>query len=134
MVQYDAKPDLNLLLARFSGDVTKEETEKGLDDASRALTALARNFRLLTDLRTLRSMDIACAPFIERAMDLFQEHGIAEVIRIIPDPTHDIGLQIMSSFHYGPGVRLFTCSTLEEALNLLASGGLDQETIRAQLA
>lgn len=135
MVQYHAKPDLKLLLVRFGGRVTKEEAEKGVDDAAKCLTAMAREFRLLADLSTLSSMDIACAPSIERVMDLCQEHGIAEIIRIIPDPTRDIGLGIMSRFHYGSSVRIFTCSNREEAFNLLANvGDIDPAALRAALA
>ena len=135
MVQYDAKPDLKLLLIRFSGHVTKEEAEEGVDDAAKCLTVMSREFRLLADLSTLSSMDVACAPSIERVMDLCQEHGIAEIIRIIPDPSRDIGLGIMSRFHYGSTVRIFTCSTLEEAFNLLSTGGeIDPIALRATLA
>ncbi len=135
MIQYDAKPDLKLLIIRFSGRVTKEEAERGVDTAAKSLTALARKFRLLADLTTLCSMDVECAPFIERVMDLCQEHGVAEVIRIIPDPTQDIGLQIMSRFHYGSDVRIFTCSTHEEAFNLLSTGSdIDPAALRAALA
>jgi DNA-binding GntR family transcriptional regulator len=135
VIQYDAKPDLKLLRVRFSGHVTKEEAEKGVDHAAKSLTAMAREFRLLADLSTLSSMDVACAPFIERVMDLCQEHGIAEIIRIIPDPSRDIGLGIMSRFHYQNSVRIFTCSTQEEAFNLLSSGDdLDPGALRAALA
>jgi hypothetical protein len=135
VIQYDAKPDLKLLLVRFSGHVTKEEAEKGVDDAANCLTVLAREFRLLADLSTLSSMDVACAPSIERVMDLCQEHGVAEIIRIIPDPSRDIGLGIMSRFHYENSVRIFNCSTHEEAFNLLANGSdIDPAILRTALA
>jgi hypothetical protein len=42
------------------------------------------------------------------------------VVRIIPDPRKDIGLSIMSVFHYRRGVRIVTCETLAEALSALA--------------
>jgi hypothetical protein len=32
----------------------------------------------------------------------------------------DIGLQIMSYFHYGSGVRIATCETLAQAINMLS--------------
>lgn len=135
MVQYDAKPDLKLFVVRFSGQVTKEETEKGVDEAGKCLTTLAKEFRLLTDLSAVTSMDVACAPSIERVMDLCQEHGVAEIIRIIPDPSQDIGLQIMSLFHYSSGVKIVTCSTQEEAFNLLSEGvEIDPAALRAALA
>ena len=48
------------------------------------------------------------------------EKGVSAVVRAIPDPRRDIGLQIMSYFHYGPDVRITTCRRLEEAQELLA--------------
>lgn len=135
MIRFDAKPDLRLFLVRYDGHVTQEDAEKGVDQAAQCLTFLSREFRLLADLSTLISMDIACAPSIERVMDLCQDHGVAEIIRIIPDPRHDIGMQIMSLFHYSSGVRIFTCSTQDEALALLTnSGDLNLEVVRAALA
>jgi hypothetical protein len=135
VIRFDAKPDLKLFLVRYDGHITKEDTEKGVDQAAKCLTVLPREFRLLADLSTLMSMDVACAPSIERVMDLCQEHGVAEIIRIIPDPSRDIGMQIMSMFHYGSGVRILTCSTQEEAFNLLSTGGeLDPTALRAALA
>jgi hypothetical protein len=41
------------------------------------------------------------------------------VVRVIPDPTRDIGLQIMSYFHYDGAVRIVTCATLDEATEIL---------------
>jgi hypothetical protein len=41
------------------------------------------------------------------------------VVRVIPDPARDIGLQIMSLFHYGHDVRIVTCATLDEAQRAL---------------
>ena len=64
-------------------------------------------------------MDVACAPHIEKAMDLCNEKGASIVVRVIPDPTRDIGLQIMSVFHYDGRVRIVTCTTLAEAEEIL---------------
>jgi hypothetical protein len=41
------------------------------------------------------------------------------VVRVIPDPHRDIGLQIMSIFHYGGDVQILTCQTLAEAEEIL---------------
>lgn len=56
---------------------------------------------------------------IESAMDMCNEKGVAEVVRIIPNPRRDIGMQIMSYFHYGGDVRIMTCESADEAMNLL---------------
>jgi hypothetical protein len=84
-----------------------------------ALERVERGFRLLADLTGLQSMDIACAPHIESAMDLCNGKGVSDVVRIIPDPRKDIGMQIMSYFHYGGDVRIVTCESAEEASDLL---------------
>src|SRR6267143_6166931 len=101
----------NLLVIRYSDHVGPDETERALEDVRVALDRVERGFRLLADLTELQSMDIACAPHIESAMEMANGKGVAEVIRIIPDPRLDIGMQIMSQFHYGGDVRIFTCET-----------------------
>jgi hypothetical protein len=42
------------------------------------------------------------------------------VVRVIPDPQKDIGMQIMSLFHYDRRVRIVTCESLAEAMKVLA--------------
>ena len=110
----------NLLIIRYSDHVGPDETERALDEMRLALERVEHGFRLLADLTALLSMDIACAPHIESAMEMCNGKGVSEVIRIIPDPRQDIGMQIMSRFHYGGDVRIFTCESAEEAMELLA--------------
>jgi anti-anti-sigma regulatory factor len=92
-----------------------------LEQIRNGLTKLQSGFRLLADLSELQSMDVACAPFIEKAMDMCNEKGASMVVRVIPDPQRDIGLQIMSIFHYGGDVKIVTCETLAQAAELLAT-------------
>lgn len=56
----------------------------------------------------LESMDLACSPLIGSIMETCNASGVSEMVRIIPNPRRDIGLQIMSSFHYGNDVRIVT--------------------------
>jgi hypothetical protein len=42
-------------------------------------------------------------------------------VRVIPDSRKDIGLNIMSLFHYRRGVRIVTCETLAEAHTILGA-------------
>ena len=111
----------NLLIIRYGGSVGPDEAELCLEEIRTALPKLERAFQLLADLTALELMDLACAPFIEKAMDLCNERGISTVVRVIPDPKRDIGLQIMSYFHYGGDVRIVTCETLAEAREILGS-------------
>jgi hypothetical protein len=135
VVHFDARPALKLFLVRYHGAVTAAETEQGVAQAAACLTTLPGGFRLLADLSALTSMEVGCAPSIEKVMDLCQKQGVSEIVRIIPDPSRDIGMQIMSLFHYGGEVRIFTCSTQDEALRLLSTAeDLNLEEVRAALA
>jgi hypothetical protein len=103
--------------------VDAEEVERCANELPALLAELQAGFRLLTDFSRLESMDVTCAPHIQRIMDLCNAKGVGTVVRVITDPHKDIGLNIMSLFHYGPGVRIVACDTLEEAMKVLGSDG-----------
>lgn len=90
-----------------------------MEEVRAALPKMQSAFRVLADLTELKSMEVSCAPYIEKIMDLCNEKSVATVVRVIPDPTRDIGLQIMSYFHYGGDVRIVTCASLDEAAGIL---------------
>jgi anti-anti-sigma regulatory factor len=119
VINFEVDEPKRLLVIRYNGAVRGEETEKGLEQIRNGLAKLQRGFRLLADLSELQSMDVGCAPFIEKAMDMCNEKGASMVVRVIPDPHRDIGLQIMSYFHYSGDVQIITCQTLAEAEEIL---------------
>jgi hypothetical protein len=119
VIRFEVDQPQNLLVIRYSGLVGPDETERGLEDVRAGLTKLESGFRLLADLTELQSMDVGCAPFIEKAMDMCNEKGASIVVRVIPDPQRDIGLQIMSIFHYRGDVKIVTCETLAQAKEIL---------------
>ena len=119
MIHFEVDQPRNLLVIRYSGMVPAEETEKGVEQVRAGLAKLQTGFRLLADLTDLESMDPACAPFIEKSMDLCNEKGASMVVRVIPDPHRDIGLQIMSIFHYRGDTQIFTCETMAQAYEIL---------------
>ena len=110
-----------LLTIRYAGHVDAAETAQLANEFPRLLAEMPPGFRLLTDLRELESMDYACAAHIKQVMDLSNEHGVTEVVRIIPDLRKDIGFKLMSYFHYSGRVAIVTCATLEEARQALAN-------------
>ena len=67
MIKFELDEPKRLLVIRYRGVVKAEETEKGLEQIRNGLTKLQSGFRLLADLSELQSMDVACAPFIEKA-------------------------------------------------------------------
>ena len=119
MIRFEVDQPQNLLVIRYSGLVGPDETERGLEDVRAGLAKLESGFRLLADLTELQSMDVACAPFIEKAMELCNQKGASMVVRVIPDPRRDIGLQIMSIFHYRGDVKIVTCETVAQAKEIL---------------
>jgi anti-anti-sigma regulatory factor len=113
LVSVDARKDI-VRLAYF-GDIGIEESRQHEQAITEAIAAALPGFYLLTDLTHLNSMDVACMSFIIRRMEFARSHGIARVVRIIPDPSKDIGFNIMSLFHYRRGVQIITCATQAEA-------------------
>jgi len=121
VIKFEVDEPKRLLVIRYRGVVRAEETDKGLEQIRNGLAKMQSGFRLLADLTELQSMDVGCAPFIEKAMDMCNEKGASMVVRVIPDPQRDIGLQIMSIFHYRGDVRILTCETLTQAAELLGT-------------
>ncbi len=113
LVQVDSQR--NLIEIVFFGVVGAKEIESYEADVDREIAALKDGFFLLSDLTALDSMDVSCIPSIERTMDKLGRRGIARIVRIIPDIGKDIGLNIMSLFHYRRGLPIITCETREEA-------------------
>ncbi len=73
-------------------------------------------FTLLTDLSGLEAMDAGCAASIGDLMELCDREGLACAVRVIPDPTKDIGFVLISRFHQLRSVRVQTYESIEEAL------------------
>lgn len=119
MFQTEVDKARNLVILRYSGEVTVAETKSAADQIEAALPRLQPGFRLLTDMSGLAAMAPQSVPQVQRMMDACNRQGVGLVVRVIPDPHKDIGLNIMSLFHYGRGVRIVTCETLEAAQHVL---------------
>ena len=109
-----------LLYLSYIERVSPAELKRGREDVATLLADLPTDFRLLADLSRLESMDVACATEIGKLMELCAQKGVGTLVRVVPDPRKDIGLNILSLFHYGPRVRAVTCATMEEAAKMLA--------------
>jgi hypothetical protein len=119
MFQANADPSKNLLTLAFSGAVTPAETTRWIGELPGLLSKLKPGFKLLSDFSAVESIDFACAPDIEVAMDLLNKAGIVKVVRVIAHPRQDIGLSIMSLFHYRRCISIVTCETMEQGLSAL---------------
>lgn len=110
----------NTLVLDYAGDVTPDDARRCAEEIRGHLADLQPGFRLVVDLTDLLSMDIACSPLIASIMEMCNTAGVAEVLRIIPDPTRDIGLQILSFFHYDNDVYIHTAASAAEVTEVLA--------------
>ena len=121
---FDVTPNSarNVITITYSGKVEPVDLVRGRPKLAAALAAVRPGFRLLTDLSGLVEMQYACASEVEAMMDLVRKKGVAEVVRVVPDPHKDIGFKVMSFFHYGRAVPVLTCDTRAEALEKLAAG------------
>src|SRR5690349_7642009 len=95
-----------LLVMNALRRVTEEEANLVAQRVCQVLHDVAPGFRVLADFRWLESMDPTAAPHIARIMDTLAEKGVSSVTRVMPDPHKDIGLNILSQFHYGPEIEI----------------------------
>jgi anti-anti-sigma regulatory factor len=110
----------HLLVISASQRITAEQAKLAAERVREVLQDIAPGFRVLADFRWLDSMDSAAAPHIAEIMDTLAEKGVASVTRVMPDPHKDIGLNILSQFHYGPEIQIATFQTLADALQSMA--------------
>src|SRR5215471_21750048 len=100
--------------------VTAREVKAVAQRVREVLQEVAPGFHVLADFRWLDSMDPAAARHIAEIMDALAEKKVASVTRVMPDPHKDIGLNILSQFHYGPDVTITTFRTLADAIQSIA--------------
>ena len=110
-----------LLVISAAQQVTAEQAKLAAQQVRELLQDVAPGFRVLADFRWLDSMDPGAAPHIAEIMDALAEKGVASVTRVMPDPHKDIGLNILSQFHYGPEIPITTYETLADALQGIAT-------------
>ena len=109
-----------LLVLSVAGTVDLDEMREMVARVREKMDEIAPGFVALADFRWLESMATGAAPFIAEIMDMFVAKKVSAVVRVMPDPHRDIGLNILSPFHYGPDVRLMTFETLADAIHALA--------------
>jgi len=121
MFVVEADTTKQLLVLSVAGTVSADESRETAARVRETLEEMSPGFVALADFRWLESMSPAAAPFVAQIMDAFVAKKVSAVVRVMPDPHKDIGLNILSSFHYGPEVRLMTFPTLADAIQALAA-------------
>lgn len=109
----------NLLTINYFGHVTAAVMKAVTEQAGAILSKLRPGFTVLADLSGLESMELDCVPDLTGMMDRFRAKGVGTVVRIIPDPSKDIGFNILAIVHYRRGVHVVTCETAAEAERIL---------------
>ena len=105
-----------LLVISGAERVTAHEVKAASQRVREVLHDVAPGFRVLVDFRWMNSMESEVAPHLAEIMETLTEKGVASVARVVSDPHKDIGLNILSQFHYGPDVKIATFETLADAL------------------
>jgi hypothetical protein len=119
MYSVESDRSKRLLVISAAGQVTKKEVETVALRVREIMKEITPGFRVLTDFRWLERMDPAAAVPLAEIMDALAAKDVAAVVRVVPDPRKDIGLNILSQFHYGPQIKLATFESLAEALSAL---------------
>lgn len=109
-----------LLVLSIAGVVNAEEARDIVVRVGASLEEMTPGFVALADFRWLESMESGAATSVAEIMEAFSAKQVSAVVRVMPDRHKDIGLNIMSPFHYGPEVRLMTFETLADAIQALA--------------
>src|SRR5436305_14178140 len=109
-----------LLVLSAEQRVTAKEANMAAQRIREVLQDVAPGLRVLADFRWLESMDSAAARHIAEIMDALAEKEVVSVTRVMPDPHKDIGLNILSQFHYRSEIQIATFQTLADALQSMA--------------
>ena len=121
MYTVDLDQSKRLLVITATQHVTPEQVKAVAERVREVLKDVAPGFRVVADFRWLESMDSAAAPHVAQIMETLTEKGVASVARVMPDPHKDIGLNILSQFHYAPEIEIATFETLADALQSIAA-------------
>ena len=120
MFSIEASDAERLVKITWSGKVDSDEMRRCAEEIGVTASKIRPGFRVLVDMTDLQSMDSAGAPYIGSIMDLCVIKQVEHVVRVIPDPHKDIGLNIMSYFRYGSKIRVTICENLVDAMRRLA--------------
>lgn len=109
------EPERNCARVRFAGAFNAGEMQAAAARVESLLPKLKPGFSVLADFSRVDAMDLDCVPHLTRIMDLCREHGIGLIVRVLPEPTKDIGIKLLAIVHYRGKVKTVTAETLEEA-------------------
>jgi hypothetical protein len=121
MYSVESDKTKRLIVITVAGRVTSQEVKAAAMKVRDLVKDFEPGFYMLADFRLLTAMDSSAAPYIAQIMDAVAEKQVARIVRVVPDPRKDIGLNILSRFHYGPEIEIVTVETLADAFEILAT-------------
>ena len=120
MIVCTADKSGRILSLSYGKHVGVQDMHRCLENVRGLMHRLKPGFIILSDLTHLESMDPACALPLGTLMDLGSAGGVSTLVRVIPDPSKDIGLNIITHFHMHSPVKVATYETLADAMASLA--------------
>jgi len=117
LVTYNKRKQI--LCLTYIGVVTPGEIDSCREEIIEVLPDFKPGFGLLVDMTQLTTMGLECIEAIGRNMETADRAGVGTVVRVIPDPNKDIGMNILSVFHYHNHPRIVTCENMIEGLKAL---------------
>ena len=119
MYSVESAQSKRLIVLSAAGRATTAELQAAAARVREVVEDFAPGFSALVDFRWMETMETGAAPHIAEIMKTLAAKQVAHVVRVMPDPRKDIGLNILSQFHYGPEIRVMTFVTLAEAFESL---------------
>lgn len=119
LVQAEVDVSRNLLRTHYRGTPSVADFKAGVSTIRDAVDQLKPGFTVLSDWSQIESMDLDCVPSITEIMDLARAKGAALIVRVLPRPEKDIGINILSVVHLRGSARTVTADNLEEAERLV---------------
>jgi hypothetical protein len=108
-----------VLTMSYSQQVGADDMRACLGTVRDLMEQLKPGFFLLTDLTNLEAMDASCAPDLGAIMELCSAKGMSTIVQVIPDPTKDIGFDLISKFHHQLPISTQTHQSLADAIKSL---------------
>jgi hypothetical protein len=108
-----------LLYLTYIGHVRAEDMRRGREGGDKLLADLKPGFRVLADFTRMERMDTDATLEVGKMMEDADKWGVEMIVRVVPDPSKDIGFNILAMFHYKRKVQVMTCETMEQAAKAL---------------
>ena len=120
LIEAEADVGRNLLRTRYAGRPTLTDMAAGVATIRTAMMQLKPGFSILADWSGIEGMELDCVPSIAEVMEMARVQGAAMVVRVLPDSSKDIGINILSAVHLRGTARTVTADNLEAAERLIS--------------